>query len=169
MPNSQSYLEVCVRFKETDDRDFVASRVVNLGGLVKEDGKPKAGIRIDVPNHLLSIFKDLNNYAYNVRKTHSKKAKMHIKYDDINMSLVLELKLPHSENWLKISPKKRGEMASEANADEVQRLHQGLRGRTAQMSLESLEGSWSDSVNALPLGNRGPRQDTRHMDFGGER
>lgn len=43
-PNSQTYMEVTITFKEIDDRDFVASHAINLGNLVQQDGQPKAGI-----------------------------------------------------------------------------------------------------------------------------
>ena len=34
-PNSQNYMEICAIFRDTDDRDFVASRAVNLGSLIQ--------------------------------------------------------------------------------------------------------------------------------------
>ena len=152
-PNSNTFLEVIVTFAEIDDRDFVASRAVNLADHVNQDGRPKAGIRMDVPAFLLSTFKDLNSYAYNVRKSRGKKAKTHIKFDDQNGSLILELRLPGSENWLKITPTRARELNVEANAEELARLQRELKSRAARRSSEQ-DDSWSDSVNSLPLGGR---------------
>ena len=72
-PNAPAYLEARVTFSNPDDRDFVASKSVNLAQHGDKDGKPRAGIGINVPSFLLSTFKDLNNYAYLVRKRHGKK------------------------------------------------------------------------------------------------
>lgn len=69
-PNANAYKEVCVTFKDVEDRDFVASKAVNLAGYVKPDGQPQAGIRLDVSAFLLPTFRDLNGYAYCVRRTH---------------------------------------------------------------------------------------------------
>ena len=173
-PKSQTYLEVCVLFKETDNHDFVASRASNLGEFVHQDGRPKAGIRIDVPHFLLTVFKDLNSYAFNVRRSHGKKAKTHIKFDDPNSSLLLEIRLPNSENWLKISPVKARELTCEANAEELTRLQRDMRSRTYRGS-ES-ETTWGDSVNSMPLGSRTrnttwqpPEREISRMEFGGAR
>ena len=103
-PSANAYMEACVTFREMDDRDFVASRSTNLGSLIKSDGQLMAGIRLDVPGFLLPTFRDLNSYAYNVRRTHGKKTRTHIKFDDSCVSLLLEVRLPSSENWLRISP-----------------------------------------------------------------
>lgn len=72
-PNSNTYMEVSVTFRDIDDRDYIASRAVNLGNLVQMDGKPQAGIRMDVPAFLLSTFKDLNGYAFHIRRIHGRK------------------------------------------------------------------------------------------------
>ena len=159
-------MEVCVTFADTDDRDFVTSRAVNLGNLVQEDGRPQAGIRLDIPGFLLPTFRDLN-----VRKSHGKKTKTHIKFDDSKHSLVLELKLPSSENWLRISPDKARELTVESTAAELRKLQDELRERGRKTD----DSSWTSSVNSIPLGSRleGWRPPSRDgypfTQFGGER
>ena len=174
-PNALTYLETIIVFEDTEDRDFVASRAVNLGGLVHQDGRPKAGIRLDVPTFLLSTFKDLNGYAYNVRRIHGKKAKTHVKFDEANRSLILELRLPGSDNWLKITPSKARDLTTEANESELMKLQKDMKARAIRYDVEE-EDSWSDSVNSLPLGNRGgaawqppERAGQSRMEFGGSR
>ena len=63
-PNANAYKEVCVTFSEIDERDFVASRAINLSGYINSEGQPQAGIRLDVPGFLLPTYRDLNGYAY---------------------------------------------------------------------------------------------------------
>ena len=175
-PNTQSYLEVAAVFKEVEDRDFVVSRAVSLGDLIHPDGHPKAGIRLDVPAFLLPNFKDLNSYAFNVGRTHGKKAKTHIKFDDVNTSLILELRLPGSDHWLRISPTKARELTTEAAVDELGRLQHQLRARNTRRS-EEQDDPWSESVNRLPLGQcpqgsswQPPERDAySRIEFGGQR
>lgn len=133
-PNAHAYLEVCLTFEEIDDRDFIASLAVNLGDLVQSDGCPQAGILMDVPGFLLPTFRDLNSYAFNVRKSHGKKTKTHIKFDDANASLLLELKLPASDNLLRTSPTQARELTMEATANELHRLQADIRERSALQS-----------------------------------
>ena len=167
-PGALSYKEVCVTFSEIDDRDFIASKAVNLGTYVNSDGKPQAGVRLDVPAFLLPTFRDLNSYAYCVRKMHGKSTKTHVKFDDSNLNLHLELRLPSSDNWLKISPQRARELTTENNANELRKLQSELRERNIRQ--EKLEdSSWStSSVNSIPLGTtRSWRPPPR--DFGGDR
>ena len=103
-PRSTSFLEVCVTFSSMDDRDFVASKAINLAPHVNEKGQPLAGIRMDVPPHLMATNNDLKNYAFQARKTHGKGTKTHIKFDDNKLDLYLEIRLPQSENWLLKKP-----------------------------------------------------------------
>ena len=119
----------------------MASRAVNLGNLVRSDGRPKVGICLDVPAFLLSTFKDLNSYAYNVRRTHGKKAKTHVKFNDANASLILEPRLPESDNWLKITPSRARELTTEANEMELLRLQREMKAKSRQNSIDC-EESW---------------------------
>ena len=143
-------MEACITFREPDDRDFIASRAVNLGDLVDSNGRPKAGIRIDVPGFLMPTFRDLNNYAYNARKTHGKKTRTHIKFDDANSSLILEIRLPSSDNWLRVSPSRARELTTEHTVTELGRLQAEMRQRTSRQE----ESSWASSSNTIPLGSR---------------
>lgn len=139
-PNAPAYLEACVTFRDPDDRDYVASKSVNLAMQRDKEGKPLAVIRMDVLGFLLSTFKALNNYAYIVRKRHGKDAKTYIKFDDPELNLFLEVKLPGSERWLRISPDLARESNIEWTSNKLRELQRDIRTR--------------DSVNLIPLGTR---------------
>lgn len=86
------------------------------------------------------------------------------------MSLLLEIKLQSSENWLKISPQRARELTTENNAAELRKLQNELRERNSIAE----DASWStSSVNSIPLGpgppgpSRGWKPPAR--EFGGER
>lgn len=55
--------EVLVRFRSLEVRDVAASRARNLAGFVDQNRQPTAGIRPDVPVHLISTYKTLDAYA----------------------------------------------------------------------------------------------------------
>ena len=179
-PKSASYLEVCVTFTNQDDRDFVASKAVNLAELVENDGKPRAGVRMDVPGHLMPTNNDLKSYAYQTRQSHGKGTKTHIKYDDQKMDLYLEVKLPGSDNWLRIMPEQARELITSNTSREVQELQSNLRRRARDGSTtgSSISSSLSTSSllsggNSQPLINQHgwqpPRRDNyARMEFGGQ-
>ena len=137
-PNANAYKEACITFKDQEDRDFVASKAVNLGGFVDMERKPQARIRLNISSFLLPTFHDLNSYAYCVRKVQGKKTKTHVKFDDANMSLFLEIKLPSSEKWLRVSPQRARELTTENNAKELRRLQCELRERNSRIDDLSL-------------------------------
>ena len=182
-PSANAYMEACITFKEPDDRDFVASRAVNLAALVKADGQPMAGVRLDIPGFLMPTFRDLNSYAFHARKTHGKRTKTHIKFDDSNASLILELRLPSSDNWLRVLPAKARELITEHTANELRQLQADMRERRNRLDGPSMStSSWASSANSIPLGQRStsscssssswqpPARETQPpMDFGGDR
>ena len=140
-----AFMEACITFRDMEDRDYVASKSVNLAKQRDSKGKPLAGIRMDVPTFLMPTFKDLNNYAYIVRRRHGKEARTYVKFDDSEMSLYLEVKLPRAERGLKISPTHAKESIVEWTSSELRELQRDIRS--------------SHSVNLIPLGLRSDRAD----------
>ena len=55
-PKSRIHLEVCVTFSDMIIRDEIASKGRMLADYVDEDGRPSAGIRMDIPPFLTSTF-----------------------------------------------------------------------------------------------------------------
>ena len=56
--------EIIVGFTTIEARDLVHSYASNLGEWVGEDGKPLAGMRLEVPEKLLGDFKATEQYGH---------------------------------------------------------------------------------------------------------
>lgn len=79
--------EVLVRFHSAHDRDTVQSYAVNLAGI---DGK--AGLRIDVPDHLRGIFRHFEAHAAMLKQRFGS-VKRSIKFDDTCQNFCMDVKL----------------------------------------------------------------------------
>lgn len=89
--------EVRMLFKDVKTRDMVYSYAINLAN--KRD---RAGMRLEVPGHLLGQFKTLERYGRQLKQEHGQNIKWHIKYDDPELSMFLNVKLG-DEGWNKIT------------------------------------------------------------------
>ena len=56
--------EVTVLFADIDARDRATSFARNLGQFVDGTGKPTAGIRFEIPDHLTGIHRSLLQYGH---------------------------------------------------------------------------------------------------------
>ena len=56
-----------------------------------------------------------------MRRAHGDQVRKYIKYDDANFSLILELKIPGNDGWLKIPPKLAVELRQRSENDEIDR------------------------------------------------
>ena len=145
-PDSLSYHEVAVTFAQASDRDYIAARAKNLAGFVTSEGKPLAGIKMDIPHYLLGTYKLLNDYGFHIKSIHGKDTRRLIKYDDDRMSLYLQVKLPANSNWIKIT------------SDQVRRLDEEKQVqayddiRLTLMTGRRSESSALSGSNSVPLG-----------------
>ena len=126
-PQSTSYMEVCVTFSTVDDRDYISSRSFNLSSHIDKYGKPQAGIRMEIPGFLMSTFKDLNTYGGIAKRTYGKDLRKYVKFDDEEMSLFLEIRLPNSTNWLQITPTRAKELMGESAEGELMSMQSRIR------------------------------------------
>ena len=94
--------EIVVRFKTTEIRDSVMSHSPNLAEHISNDGKPTAGVRLEVPSHLTSAMQDFLNYGRDLHKQHGSGFKRYIKFDDTEMCLFMQARLPNTDEWLHI-------------------------------------------------------------------
>ena len=94
--------EVLVRFKDISTRDFVTSYAKNLGKCVDDRGFPTAGIRLDIPDFLVGVHQDLQRYGSHLRKIHGQGLKRHVRFNDPDLSLHLDVRLPGTEEWLRV-------------------------------------------------------------------
>ena len=152
-PRNAAYLEVSVTFTSQDDRDYVAGKAVNLAPLVDKEGQPQAGVRMDVPGFLMSTYNDLKSYAFQTRQSHGRGTKTHIKFDNGKFDLYLEVKLPLSENWLRILPEKARDLINAATSREINDLQTNLKKRQtlSERSYASSSSSVLSGGNTQPL------------------
>ena len=141
------YDEVKVTFGEAVDRDSVAYKGNMLSEFVDKDGRPTAGIRLDIPDYLAGDFKTLTDYGIRMRHLHGKTTRRYIKYDEDNYTIYLELRLPHGRSYLKITPDLAKRMREEDDREEIQSARDSLRGRPRLSAPESI------SANHTPLSN----------------
>ena len=89
--------EVTVEFPSTELRDVVRGAAFNLAG------QSEAGIRLEIPHHLMSNFKALNAASYRL-KTKFAGCKRNIKYDDDCNDLILDFKTNNESGWRRLRP-----------------------------------------------------------------
>ena len=80
-----------VSFNSVDARDLVQSYARNLSAWVGEDGKPQAGIRMQIPERLRGDFKILERYGHAMKNKHKDGFKRHIKIDDTKLCLYMDV------------------------------------------------------------------------------
>ena len=98
LPQSKIRQEHVVVFENISDRDAYKAH----GPKLQPYSQREAGIRLALPDHLLSVFKLLEHEGYKIaqRRPGTKRS---IKYHDISQSLVMDVKLPDAA-WVRIAP-----------------------------------------------------------------
>ena len=120
-------------------RDHLMTKGPMLAKYITEEGKPLAGIRIDIPDFLSSDFKTLEGYGARMRRINGKMTKKYVKLDD-NYGLYLHLRLPGEDTWLRITPS----LARDLTTPQIERKLIATGGNSRQ------EGH-SKPVNNLPI------------------
>ena len=97
-PRSRVKDEVRVLFKDIETRDMIYSYAPNLA-----EKRNEAGMRLEVPSHLLGQFKTLEKYGRHLKSTHGQQLKWHIKYDDAELCMFLNVKLSEEDRWSRVN------------------------------------------------------------------
>ena len=113
------YDEVRVTMQETADRDWLAARGRYLAPYRTTEGKPTAGIRLDIPDYLAGDFRTLEDYGLLMKRLHGPSTKKYIKYDDAAFMIYLELRLPGGRSYLKITPSLAKELRESNDREEL--------------------------------------------------
>ena len=71
-PNNHVYMDILVTFPDVTERDYYFSKARNLAQYKDNDGNLTAGVRMDIPPFLLSKFKMLFDYRFDIRNAHGK-------------------------------------------------------------------------------------------------
>ena len=88
--------EVLVRFRTSQTRDIVQSYAISLA-----QSAGRAGLRLEVPNHLRSLFRRFESHGADLRAKHGV-VKRAIRFDDTNMSLYMDVRLEDTQ-WHRIT------------------------------------------------------------------
>ena len=111
--------EVKVVFASSKERDLVQSYAINFA---KSNGK--AGIRMELPEHLRGLFKLFEIHGANLRQRFPG-LKRSIKYEDVSQSLCMDVRMPEKDKWHRIG---------EVEMREIARRHgNNAQGRILQM------------------------------------
>ena len=102
--STQVHDEIIVTFSDARDRDKIYRKAGKLAPYRDEHGKPTAGFRQEVPTFLISAHKLLTATGFQLKRQHGKQLRWYIKYDDEDYSLYLEVKMPESGAWQRLSP-----------------------------------------------------------------
>ena len=114
--------EAVVTFFSHVKRDSIMSGAVNLATHIDAAGQPTAGIRLELPPELTDTFRLLSRFGTRLRARHGDGTKRHVKFDDMEASLFMNIKLPGDESWSRVSP-------HTAKAD----LHKATRSESADI------------------------------------
>ena len=53
--------------------------------------KPTAGIRLDIPAHLMGVFKTLETFGFSLKRRHGRDFRKYIKFDEFSESLYIQV------------------------------------------------------------------------------
>ena len=94
--------EAVVVFREVEVRDSVFGASTKLACCIDTEGRPTAGLRIEVPRLLKPQFNILRKYGQQLKNRHGQGLRRHVKFDDLDGSLYLNVKLPGYLHWSKV-------------------------------------------------------------------
>ena len=108
----------------------------------EENNRPTAGIRVAVPAHLKQTEKLLNEYGRRLR-IKQRGTKHHVKYDDGEMCLYLNVKLRDEERWSRVYEEDAETWVKQLRREESARLNK---------KLNSADREEESSLRLLPQG-----------------
>ena len=94
---SKCHDEVLVRFKTAREKELVQSYAPNLAS-----SNRRARLRMNVPQHLLGLFKMFEAHGGRLKQEHGPGLKRSIKLDDQTMTMVMDVRLPNDLEWLRL-------------------------------------------------------------------
>ena len=127
--------EVLVRFPDAATRDIVQSYALNLA-----QHRDKAGIRLEIPPQLAGTFRLFEQHAGTLRQRFPEGFKRSIKFDDVAMDLVMDIKVPTASKWHRFTRTqiKKAVNSSQSSDDVLERnsILSGASWRTAEDYVE---------------------------------
>ena len=95
--------EALVTFFCPRKRDMLLTKSPNLASRIDSDGRPTAGLRLEIPDELMKQFRILSRFGTRLRARHGLGTKRHIKFEDMDASLFMNIKLPGDDAWSKVT------------------------------------------------------------------
>ena len=146
-----------MRFNDKQKRDLVVSSSPNLSSRIDKEGRPTAGIRLEVPPELDDTFRLLHRFGTRLRARHGTGTKRHIKFDDYNGSLFTNIKLPGDTSWTKVTPAMAREDLGASLRKKNAHTQKRLAAKLVPGPLERLGRPMVESRGAVPLRLTGAR------------
>ena len=147
--------EILVVFASVAVRDSVSAHAKNLKSFVDSEGRPTAGQRIDIPDFLRGVHRDLETYGKNLRKAHGPGLKRNIKFDDQDQSLVMDVKLPDEDEWVRVDRQLAYEerrSSDRSNADVTRKRLGSSTGSYSDVEMASTQSApTATGANTVPV------------------
>ena len=121
--------EAIVSFFCPRKRDTLLAGAPNLATFIDDQCRPTLGIRREIPLELDGTFRLLSRFGARLRARHGEGTKRHIKFDDIEGTLIMNIKLPGDERWSVVTP-------AMARSD-----HEAHSGEEAMKTLKRISGN----------------------------
>lgn len=102
-----------MRFGDAGSRDIVQSYALNLA-----KHRDRAGIRLEIPPQLAGTFRLFEEHARALRAQFPQGLKRSVKFDDISMDLVMDIKVPTATRWHRFT-RQQIEQASRSRQNDV--------------------------------------------------
>ena len=93
-----------------------------------------AGMRIEVPGFLKTQFKVLDEYGRKLRARHKRGTKTHVKFDDAEMVLFLNVKLKDENEWSRVYSENAATWLKQMKREDSENLGRRLNSRTTSLS-----------------------------------
>ena len=97
-PRGIAHMEVLVEFIDTYARDDILARGPMLAEYRDPNNKPTAGIRLDIPQHLLGVFKTLEAFGYALKRQHGNSFRKHVKFDEYARTLYIQVGIKNQDS-----------------------------------------------------------------------
>ena len=103
--DKQNIDEALVLFADVETRDRVSSYARNLSKFIDVAGKPTAGVRFDIPDHLHGVHRTLLQYGHAMWEKFGRdpEFKRNIRHDDAELTFCMDMKIPKKQNWITIT------------------------------------------------------------------
>ena len=148
--------EVIVTFFNKQKRDLVVSNSPNLASRVDKEGRPTAGVRMEVPTELGDTFRLLHRFGSRLRARHGAGTKRHIKFDDFEGTLYANIKLPGDSSWTRVTPAMARDDLGASLREENANTQKRLASKLIPGPRERLGRPMDEVRMALPARVRGP-------------